>query len=180
MCGDSCYSLRQGELANNLVYHVYRARPRSKHPIKREGTRPRHLGASYNPANDQATPLRSPTIWYLIFENNGSCLLTNSALSRQGGRGSSSSPSSFDIEVPFSNKNDTVPPGTSFTVRSGLVPMREMLSRSTASSSDDKRPFGELPVCSTSPSCEGDDWNNNLRRMSSCTRSAASRRRQLI
>jgi hypothetical protein len=94
-------------------------------------------------------------------------------------KGTSSSPS-LDDEVPFSNKNDTVPPGTSFTVRSWIVPSREMLSRSTASSSDDMRLFVELPTGSTCCPCEDDERNNKLRRMSSCTRSLASGRRQLI
>ena len=157
---------------------MYRARSRSKHPIRREGTRPRHLGASSNSAHDHLCVVPQSGISYL--RTMGHVYERIAPYPVKEGGGSSSSPSSFDIEDPFSNKNDTVPPGTSFTVRSGLVFMREMLSRSTASSSDDKRLFGELPVCSTSPSCEDDGWNNNLRRMSSCTRSAASRRRQLI
>jgi len=88
------------------------------------------------------------------------------------------SPSSFfDIEVPFSNKNDTVPPGTSFTISSGVAPMRVMLSKSTASSSDDTRFFDTE---STRCLSEEDDLNNKPLRMSSWTRSLAPGRRQLI
>jgi hypothetical protein len=97
---------------------------------------------------------------------------------RQEGSGYLSS--SFRIEVPFSNKNDTVPPGTSLTVGSGVVLRREMLSTSTASSSDDIRLFCNVPAWPTSSPCEEGGRYSKPRRMSSCTRSLASGFRQLI
>lgn len=55
-----------------------------------------------------------------------------------------SSPPSPTIDVPFSNKNDIMPPGTSLMSRFG--PSRDTLSRSTASRRDDMRLFDSLEL----------------------------------